>query len=241
MFKLKKIAKKNTKKILNVGITKFCPICTSYIRNFNPYGVNKRPNAVCPVCLSLERHRLMWLYFQQETDLCNKSPKRMLHIAPEACLMDRLTSLSHLDYWPGDLDKPEIPTVDITDIQFPANHFDIVYCSHVLEHVPDDIQAIREFARVLKPSGWAILQVPIIGDSTQEDLSITDPTERARLYGQPDHVRQYGRDYKDRLEEGGFHVQVIPYFSEFTDQQSERYGFSTENNDIYLCRSIADY
>lgn len=239
MFKLKKIAKTNTKKLLNIGLTKFCPICTSSIRHFNPYGVNKRPNAVCPICFSLERHRLMWLYFQQKTDLFQKSPKRMLHIAPEACFIDRFSNLSHLDYWPGDLDKPGIPTIDITDLQFPTNHFDVVYCSHVLEHVPNDRQAIKEFVRVLKPTGWAILQVPITGNVTQEDLSITSPQERAHLYGQPDHVRQYGKDYKYRLEDNGFQVQVIPYLSQFSSPQSERYGFGSEENDIYLCRTIA--
>ncbi|WP_299410510.1 class I SAM-dependent methyltransferase [Acaryochloris sp. IP29b_bin.148] len=239
MPSIKKIARINIKKTLNFGIKKFCPICASHIRSFNPYGVNKRPNAVCPICFSLERHRLMWLYFRQETDLFQQSPKKMLHIAPEACFMDRFSSLSHLDYLPGDLDKPGIPVVDLTEIDFPNNHFDIVYCSHVLEHVPNDIQAMKELARVVKSSGWAILQVPIVGDYTQEDLSITNPTERARLYGQPDHVRQYGKDYKDRLEEAGFQVQVIPYLSHFTDQESEQYGFGTDNHDIYLCRSLA--
>lgn len=238
MFTFKKSAKKTIKKIYNFGITKFCPICASHIHSFKPYGVNKRPNAICPICGSLERHRLIWLYFKRETNLFDKSAKRMLHIAPEACFMDIFFDLPRLNYLPCDLNQQEVLKVDITNIQFPTNHFDIVYCSHVLEHVPNDLQAMKEIARVLKPSGWTILQVPLLGNYTQEDLSITNPTERARLYGQADHVRQYGKDYKDRLEKSGFQVQVIPYLAQFADQQSERYGLGSDKDDIYFCRSI---
>lgn len=228
------------KKLAYAGNQNFCPVCSSHIRGFRPYGVRKRPNAICPVCGSLERHRLVWLYFTEKTELFSGADQKMLHIAPENCFRHRLSEMPHLEYCAGDLYRPELPKIDITDIHFPDHHFDIIYCSHVLEHVPDDRQAMRELLRVLKPSGWAILQVPIMGESTQEDLSITDPEERTRRYGQPDHVRSYGKDYRNRLESAGFQVQVIPYIDQFSHQASTRYGLSLEKDDIYFCTTSSE-
>lgn len=115
----------------------------------------------------------------------------MLHVAPEPCFADRLSCLPVMDYLSAGLVNPAIVQMDITDIQFPQNSFDIIDCSHVLEHVPQDRMAMKELARVVKPSGWAILQVPMSPRPTYEDLSMTDPEERTRLFGQSDHVRQY--------------------------------------------------
>ncbi len=234
---LNQIFKKGIKKSINYGRNNFCPICASNIKRFKPYGIKQRPNAVCPICGSLERHRLIWLYLERETDLFLDAHKRMLHIAPELCFSNKLIQTSNLDYLTGDLLQPAMMKIDITNIQFPDNSFDVVYCSHVLEHVPNDKQAMKEFARVLKPSGWAILQVPISGEYTMEDLSITDPDERTRLYGQADHVRYYGKDYKQRLEDSGFQVNVISYLESFSEQELKFYGFSREKEDIYLCHT----
>lgn len=129
----------------------------------------------------------------------------MLHVAPEGAL-SRLFS-PDFDYVSIDLDGSQaMMAMDITALIFDDESFDVVICNHVLEHVPDDRRAMDELYRVMKRGGWGSLQVPMIGDITQEDLSITDPAERSRLYGQDDHVRQYGRDFLERLREAGFEV-----------------------------------
>ena len=123
--------------------------------------------------------------------------------------------------------------MDITDIQYPDDSFDAIYCSHVLEHVPDDAKAMSELYRVLKPGGWAILAVPIRGDTTFEDPTTTEPEERERLFGQSDHVRYYGKDFKDRLEAAGFEVKVDDYPSQIPQGLVEYHSLSLA--DIYYC------
>jgi len=133
--------------------------------------------------------------------------------------------------------KGVMEKMDITDIQHPNGNFDIIYCSHVLEHVPDDRKAMSEFYRVLRPSGWAVLNVPITADTTYEDPSITDPDERERLFGQHDHVRRYGPDYKDRLEDAGFHVSVYSAEEFLSPSDIERQGMANgAAGEIYYCR-----
>jgi SAM-dependent methyltransferase len=161
----------------------------------------------------------MWLYLTQKTNLFDGKQKKMLHVAPEPELSRLIQKAAYIDYLSADLFAPDIMVkvmvkMDITDIQYPDNTFDVIYCSHVLEHVPDDRKAIREFFRVLKDGGWAIVQVPIIADTTFEDLTVINPKERERLFGQFDHVRRYGPDYKDRLTEAGFSVTVDPFVRE---------------------------
>ena len=124
--------------------------------------------------------------------------------------------------------------MDITNIHYSDNSFDIIYCSHVFEHIMDDQKAMRELARVLKPAGWAVLQVPVEVTKTFEDATIKDPLERQRLFGQSDHVRVYGPDYKDRLEDV-FNVDIVSYLDEFTPKVRIRYGLTIEKDDIYLC------
>ena len=136
----------------------------------------------------------------------------MLHIAPERATSPRLAALPGLDYLTADLSSPTaMVRMDITAIQYPAATFDVILCSHVLEHVDDDRQAMREFFRVLKPGGWALLLVPTSTDAfTIEDPSIIDPALRKRLFGHPQHVRQYGLDFAERVQEAGFTVQTFP-------------------------------
>jgi SAM-dependent methyltransferase len=227
--------KENLKKIAYYGDQFYCPVCNSKIRFLKPAGIIPRPNAVCPVCGSFERHRLIWLFLVERTDLFSNYPKKMLHIAPENCFVERLSRLSHLEYVTGDLFEKAMVKLDITNICFPDNHFDVIYCSHVLEHVPDDHRAMSELCRVLKPDGWAILQVPIQGDKTFEDWTILEPKDREIAFGQSDHVRVYGADFKDRLEKAGFHVQVIPYLSNFDNESRKKYALSDEKDDIYYC------
>jgi ubiquinone/menaquinone biosynthesis C-methylase UbiE len=158
----------------------------------------------------------------------------MLHIAPEEQLATLFRRTKSIDYLSGDLSRTAMVRMDIRDIQYPDKTFDVIYCSHVLEHVTEDRKAMAEFYRVLKPGGWAILQVPITADHTIEDATVTSPAERERLYGQRDHVRRYGPDYKDRLVSAGFRVKVEAFAQELSQEEIHRYGLM-ESEDIYFC------
>jgi ubiquinone/menaquinone biosynthesis C-methylase UbiE len=148
----------------------------------------------------------------------------------------RLRTYKNIQYVTGDLYEPGVTTcMDITALPFPDNSFDVVYCSHVFEHIPDDRHAIRECLRVLKPSGWAILLVPITAERTFEDPSISDPKERIRLFGQDDHVRRYGPDYVDRLYEAGFSVEISQVADLFSAEDATRMGLTADSGEIYFC------
>jgi SAM-dependent methyltransferase len=221
------------------GQARYCPVCDNGARRFLPHGVVKRPEARCPMCGALERHRLMWLFFQRRTNLLDGTPKRMLHVAPEVGFQTKLTRAAGLDYLSADLLDPDVMVkMDITDIQYPDASFDVIYCSHVLEHVPDDRKAIREFHRVLRPTGWAVIQVPITAEETFEDPTITDPAERERLFGQHDHVRRYGPDYLDRLREAGFRVELVPVPDVATQAEVAQMGLPVAE-EIFLCRRLS--
>lgn len=204
-----------------------CPVCGSTFRKFLPYGRKSRPNALCPECLSLERHRLIWLYLKRKTDFFDK-PRKMLHIAPELSFMERFENLSHLEYITGDIESPLAKVkMDIHDIPFEENTFDVIFCNHVLEHVESDIKALEEMQRVLKPGGWAILQVPFfypLKEKTYEDESITSPSEREKHFGQDDHVRMYGLDYGQRLGSVGFKVIEDQIVFELEKDEVQRFA-----------------
>jgi predicted O-methyltransferase YrrM len=217
----------------------YCPVCETTVARFARYaffGRKGRANAQCPNCGSLERHRLVWLYFERKTNLFDPPRKKMLHIAPEAAFADRLANHPAIDYLSGDLESPwhqAMVKMDITNITMPDNAFDVIYCSDVLEHVPDDRQAIQELYRVLKPGGWAVLNVPIIRERTFEDSAITSREDRMRHYLHPLHVRAYGKDYAERLAEGGFRVTVDPFFDSFAADDQRRFGL--RKLDIFYC------
>jgi len=205
-----------------------CPICKSHYRKFLPYGrINPRPNALCPSCLSLERHRLIWLYLTEKTNFFS-SQLNVLHIAPEPCFMKRFEKQHGDKYITADLESPLAKVkMDIHHIPFGENHFDVVLCNHVLEHVQDDIKAMSEIYRVLKPGGWAIMQVPFfspIPEVTFEDSSITHPREREKIFGQDDHVRKFGFDYPARIERAGLKAEASAYASMLPDSTSHRFG-----------------
>lgn len=189
------------------GTNVSCNICQKGFRKFLPYGRIARENALCPNCLSLERHRLMWLFLQKETDFF-EAPRKVLHVAPELCFLDRFKKLKNLKYISGDIESPLAEVkMDIHQVPFPDNSFDVVFCNHVLEHVADDLKACAEINRVLKPNGWGIIQSPVYDQEiTLEDNSITDPKEREKVFGQRDHVRKYGKDYAKRLSQSGLRV-----------------------------------
>lgn len=202
------------------------PINGKSYRKFLPYGYEKvRENVLAPGTLSLERHRLCWLYLQNETDLFSQ-PQKVLHFAPEQAFLKRFRKMDHLDYTTTDLNSPIADVkADICDLPFDDNTYDFIICNHVLEHIPDDEKAMMELYRVLAPGGTAILQVPYDKDrqTTFEDDSITNPKERARIFGQYDHVRVYGMDYFDKLASVGFQVQPLNYTTSFSDEEIDTY------------------
>jgi SAM-dependent methyltransferase len=226
----------SVEKCINFGFRRYCPCCRARLRDFRPFGVIPRPGALCPVCGSLERHRLIYLYLRSRTNLFDGRPKRMLHVAPEAQLSRLFTNIPAIDYVSADLLLPNaMVRMDVGAIPFPDETFDVIYCSHVLEHVDDDRRAMHELHRVLRTDGWAILQVPITTHAvTHEDPSVTSPNERERLFGQHDHVRRYGLDYKDRLEEAGFKVTVDGFVRELNSRTVVRLGLE-QSEDVYLC------
>jgi len=192
------------------GTGRWCPLCDTETRRFRPFGVDeRREQAMCVHCGALERHRLIWLFFERQTDLFTLPPKRMLHIAPEPC-EERIRRRVGAGYVSADLADPTVDVrCDVARIPYPDGWFDAVYCSHVLEHVADDRQAMRELRRVLAPHGYAVLLVPITAAETFEDPTITAPRDRLRAFGQEDHVRRYGPDFVDRVRESGFDVRVV--------------------------------
>jgi SAM-dependent methyltransferase len=181
----------------------YCSLCDVEYRHFLPAGLIPRENAVCPVCGSYERHRLLWIAL--DTLNLRRHGGRLLHVAPEACLANQLRK--SFDYVSIDLDGARaMHAMDVTSLRFPDEAFDFVICNHVLEHVPADHQALAELFRVMKRGAYGSIQVPMKGDITEEDLTITDPGKREASYGQADHVRQYGNDFKERLRATGFEV-----------------------------------
>jgi SAM-dependent methyltransferase len=226
---------RTVRRLRHAGLARFCPCCGSHLREFKTFGVIPRPEALCPVCGSLERHRLICLYMRRRTDLFSGNRKRMLHVAPEAELSRLFQEAEAIEYLSADLSSPTaMVKMDVTDIHYPDNSFDVIYCSHVLEHVADDTAAMREFHRVLKPGGWAVLQVPISGDTTFEDDTVTSPEVREKLFGQRDHVRRYGKDYAERLALAGFSVLIDGFARELTDQEITRFGL-LPSEDVYFC------
>ena len=203
------------------------PIDGKSYRKFLPYGYGKqRENALSPGTLSLERHRQMWLYLQNETDFFTENYK-VLHIAPEQEFLRRFKKMKNLDYTSADLYSPIVDVkADILDLPFENESFDIIFCNHVLEHIEDDQKAMSELYRVMRKDGWGIFQVPMKKSlqKSYEDFSITDPKERQKHFGQYDHVRWYGMDYFERLRNVGFEVNINYYSRKFSKEEIIRFG-----------------
>jgi SAM-dependent methyltransferase len=211
-----------------------CPCCGGH---FAAFMTGREPqNPICPRCGAQARHRALWLYLQERTNLLREELS-VLHFAPERALARALGSRPNLRYVTADLEAPDaMEHFDITDIPHPDGSFDVILCIHVLEHVEDDRRALRELRRVLAPGGWAIVLVPLDLDraETYEDPSISTPEERERAYWQQDHLRLYGRDFSQRLEQAGFRVTVDRWVRSLDAATVERYGlFPLE--DMYVC------
>lgn len=212
----------------------FCPVCGNTAPSFKPFGNPPRPNALCPNCTSLERHRFLWAFLENNSNLFTTQSLNLLHFASEVCLEWRLRSKIGRGYITADLLDPKADVkADITSLNFADASFDAIICSHVLEHVPDDQKAMQELFRVLSPGGTALVMVPLKQGKTEEDLSITDPAERTRRYGQSDHVRYYGIDIAKRLRSAGFVVQLVKSTEHFSAIDMNKLRL---NNDcIFLC------
>ncbi len=203
---------------------------------------------MCPNCRSLERTRIYWKFINKDGTFFS-SPKNVLHVAPESKLFQKFSTSPNITYYPVDkftegyaYPKGTI-NMDITDIDFPDSMFDFVICSHVLEHIPNDIAAIKELYRVMKPGGWGILQVPIEmeREETYEDESITLPDDRQKAFGQFDHVRIYGRDYFKRLESVGFTVVLEDYSIKLSPAEKFRFGFGNGENLHVVKKSLTTH
>jgi SAM-dependent methyltransferase len=205
-------------RLTHPGRDRKCPACQISVSRFAPFGVAHRPDAQCPGCGSLERHRALWLYLRQRTDLL-AGRLRVLAVAPDAYLERRARELPW-DYLSIDVDPGKaMRTMDLTRLDLPGSDRDLLICFHVLEHIPDDGAAMAEMRRVLRPDGQAIVQVPLSAEETDERFRDAPPQVRAEHYGQPDHVRLYGRtDFVRRLAAAGLDAEEIVVGDAFADQ-----------------------
>ena len=226
-----------------IGKGKECPLCGCRRRKFLPYGyVTQRENALCPNCLALERHRTLWLWLLRESDIGRGAMAlpRLLHVAPEVALMRKFSKIYASQpekYVTADLESPLADMhFDIQHIPLEDESFDAVICNHILEHVEDDHQAMREILRILRKGGWGVILSPIDmqREETFEDDTITDEAERTRIFGQYDHRRIYGRDYAKRLKKAGFEVYECDYANLIPAKEKELYALTDEL--LYIVR-----
>ncbi len=223
--------------LFHAGDLVTCPVCDHHYSKFLPYGRKGRDNALCPNCLALERHRLMYLYMKRKTNFFTADLK-VLHVAPEYCFIDRFEQMKNLDYITADIESPLAKVkMDIHAIPFAENTFDVAICNHVMEHVDDYVKATSELHRVLKPGGWAIIQSPqdMSRATTYEDSTITEPREREKHFWQNDHLRLFGRDYARELSKGGFDVKEDRFvMDELGPAEVKRFALPA-NELIYYC------
>lgn len=212
-----------------------CPVCDGRFRFFKPAW--NRPDAICPACMSQERHRALALYLRARPGLLD-AVGSLLHFAPEPGLARLVRDAGVPRYVSADLRSPEaMDHVDIQELPYESGSFDAIICSHVLEHVPDDRQAMRELLRVLRPGGWALVMVPVdLGrPSTLQDPSVATAQERRATYRQEDHLRLYGRDVPERLDAEGFSTNVVRFVRDLDESDRLRHGLNPED-EFYFAR-----
>lgn len=217
-----------------------CPVCEKSFNKFLSYGskVAHRENVLCPYDLTLERHRLMWVYLKDTSNFFQEEKLKVMHIAPEQCFYSKFKKQTNLEYTTGDLLSPLADIhFDLHKIPLEDNLYDVIFCNHVLEHVADDHKCMTELNRIMKSGGWGIFQVPIDTSraETYEDASITSPEEREKHFWQYDHLRLYGMDYPAKLEAAGFEVEVYDYHKYLPKEQYEKYRFHADEL-LYIVR-----
>lgn len=236
------------------GLELECEICNSKVERFLPFGYKEHntdhtveyniigsdtENFSCPNCYSHDRERHIFKFFDK-LDMWDKNiiDKKILHIAPERHIQEKIRQMNTEEYICGDLypTSDTIVRVDITDIQYNDNYFDFILCNHVLEHVPNDIKAIKELYRVLKSGGYAILQTPysqMISNSF-ENIEINTKELRRKYYGQSDHVRIYGQDLFEKIKLAGFKLKIVKSEELFNSEEARIYGFNNKEDLILV-------
>lgn len=212
--------------VRSAGTAVECSVCGASLRHFARFHGERDQ---CPRCGTLMRHRALALLLRDRLRVQEWGQARVVHIGPAKGVAEWLTSQEGVDYVSVDLDSPlAMVRADACDLPFEDGSFDLLLCIHVLEHIPDDRQALREMQRVLRPGGRAVLQVPPTDlAETREDPSVTDPGERERLFGQYDHVRLCGADYPARIAEAGFEVERVDYVETLDEDLRRRYRLRT--------------
>lgn len=239
------------KLLKHFGFKYKCPICGYHSRDLMPIG-NDLPvikekhiigaglrNGGCYKCGALDRFKLIYTFLKYELNIFKDNDKRILHFAPETIIAQKFIEANFTNYIQADFFaegqhceyNDKVMHMDVQDIPYADNTFDLILCNHVLEHVPNDQKALQEIYRVLKKDGLAIIQVPISKTEmkTLENPNITSEKERERLFGQKDHVRLYGQDYIYRLEIAGFNVQCINLFPMYP-----KFGINPEEK-LFIC------
>lgn len=211
----------------------------TFFETHNMIGGGTRNNCICPVCRSIDRNRFVYWVLRNKTDVCVwGGDKKILHFAPEQPIYDILKNQKDIAYYPCDLfPQKGMIKVDVTDIPFKNNVFDFIIINHVMEHILDEMRALKELYRVLKPDGMVVLSIPICIDldETYEDSRILTKEDRNKYYGQEDHVRLYGRDYKQRFSRAGFEITEYSPNREMDEDTIRKYAF-IENDVVMLCR-----
>ena len=223
-----------TQRLSRIGSSRLCPCCGNTSGRFLAHGLHPRPGARCPHCGSLERHRLLWLYLSAR--YAGLEGLTILHAAPEPIISRNLRALAKSDYTSVDITPGRAEVVaDLSQpTALPEAAFDLIVCSHVLEHVEDDRGAMTELHRLLALNGELVVLVPVRGEVTAEDPAVVDPSERERLFGQHDHVRWYGKDIVNRLENAGFTVAAVRPTDLVDEREISRYSLSADES-IFVC------
>lgn len=223
----------NSIKVFYLGNKVECSVCKKHYRKFLPYGyVHSRENALCPNCLALERHRLLWLYLKERTDIFKKDIS-FLHIAPELCFIESFRKQKNIKYTTADLESPWADIhLNVEDMPLEDESYDFVMANHILEHVDNLDKALSEIYRVLKKGGFAILLSPINPkrETTYEDKTITDPLEREKHFGQKDHVREFGMDYALVLKKEGVEIVEDRFIETLDRKKVIRYALANPDS-----------
>jgi SAM-dependent methyltransferase len=221
------------------GTRHVCPCCGWSVRAFTMGGGSFRTRRAgyCPRCNSKARHRRVWLYLQGRSAF-GAGPTRLLDVAPHHSLARALSRQPGVEYVGIDLESgPWVSGIaDLTNLPMDEGTFDAVVCVHVLEHIDDDVTAMAEILRVLRPGGWSLINVPLDrGSPTYEDPAITTPGGRRAAFGEATHVRIYGVDLVDRLRSVGFQVE-IDHGDAIEPSTIERFGLTSDESILFCTR-----